>query len=76
MFKQRGEAIRGGVLALTGVVKEVLRGKTAVGAQVARRGGRFDPKSALDVCARQVTTEERFDFNVEKSLSLRLRQVV
>jgi len=32
--------------------------------------------SALDVRARQVTTEERFDFNVEKSLSLRLRQVV
>ncbi|MFM6993169.1 MAG: hypothetical protein ACKOWD_18255 [Rhodoferax sp.] len=76
MFKQRGEAIRGGVLALTGVVEEVLWGQAAVGAQVARRGGRFDPKAALDVRARQVTTEERFDFNVEKSLSLRLRQVV
>jgi hypothetical protein len=61
---------------LTSVVEEVLWSHAPVSAQVACRGSWFDTKAAFDVRACQVTTKERFDFNVNKSLSLRLRQVV
>ncbi len=76
MLKQWHKAIRRCILSPASVIKKILRGEASIGAQIARRGSRFDSKTSLDVRARQITTKVRFDFDIEKSLFLRLSKVV
>lgn len=76
MLKKGGKTLCRCVITQSSVVDQVVGCQALVAGQISGRRSRPHAKSALNISTGQIPTEESFDFNIEKPLSLGLREAI